>query len=241
MCTVTFVPLTENEFVLTSNRDEAPDRMTIPPEIYSINETKVLFPKDKNAGGTWIGASEKNRVLCLLNGGFEYHKRLDKYRASRGIIVRDLLVCQNFAEAVNGVDLTNIEPFTLVIVDWNDSLKCFELVWDGSDKHFKELPNEPIIWSSSTLYTEAMKEERKSWFETFKTKSVLTSETLLKFHNTAGTENENYGVVMDRGFVKTTSITQIKKLGQNVMMNFQDLNNQSTFSETLNTMQEINE
>ena len=51
----------------------------------------MIFPKDELAGGTWIGASEKNTVICLLNGGFQNHKRQPEYRHSRGVVVKDFL------------------------------------------------------------------------------------------------------------------------------------------------------
>ena len=34
MCTVTYLPLENNNFILTSNRDEDPNRKTIPPNTY---------------------------------------------------------------------------------------------------------------------------------------------------------------------------------------------------------------
>ena len=74
MCTVTIIPQENNGFVLTSNRDEAPDRVSLAPDFYLVDGIKLLFPKDK-MGGTWIGVSEKNRVVCLLNGAFEKHER----------------------------------------------------------------------------------------------------------------------------------------------------------------------
>jgi uncharacterized protein with NRDE domain len=85
MCTVTLIPKGTNNFVLTSNRDEAPNRHTLSPDFYNIENTKLLFPKDEVAGGSWIGVSEKQRVLCILNGGFEKHERKATYRLSRGV------------------------------------------------------------------------------------------------------------------------------------------------------------
>ena len=55
MCTITFIPKSNNDFILTSNRDEAPGRETFPPEIYEEEGVKLLYPKDALAGGTWIG------------------------------------------------------------------------------------------------------------------------------------------------------------------------------------------
>ena len=59
MCTVTFLPLSNNDFILTSNRDEQRQRETLHPKIYEEDGIEMLFPKDKVAGGTWIGASSK--------------------------------------------------------------------------------------------------------------------------------------------------------------------------------------
>ena len=68
-----------------------------------------------------------------------------------------------------------------------------------------------------------MKSERKAWFEDFKKDLELTSSNILKFHNTAGKGNEDYGVIMDRFYVKTTSITQISKNDNDVIMSFENL------------------
>ena len=47
MCTVTIFAKGDNDFVLTSNRDEAPNRVSLPPDFYSVKNTKMLFPKDE--------------------------------------------------------------------------------------------------------------------------------------------------------------------------------------------------
>jgi len=240
MCTVTIIPKGKTDFVLTSNRDEAPNRISLAPDVYSIKNTKMLFPKDKLAGGSWIGVSDKNRVLCVLNGGFVCHERQAEYRLSRGVVVRDLLACKNIITAIEDYDLHGVEPFTLIIADWNMHLKFFELVWDGSSKHFTSLPLKPKIWSSSTLYSEVMKEERISWFDDFKDHTSLNAKSLLRFHETTEIENTEYGVVMDRGFVKTTSITQIEKLNDDVVMRFNNFQDQSKQTNILKLPHVIN-
>ena len=240
MCTVTYIPLKENDFILTSNRDESPNRIPLQPEFYEIDGTRALFPKDTDAGGTWIGASDKQRVLCLLNGGFSLHERASSYRKSRGLIVRELLVSDAIEDAIRQYDFIGIEPFTLVIVDWENELKCLELVWDGEIKHLKELMDQPVIWSSSTLYSENMKAERKQWFEKFIDLKSLSAPNLLNFHCTAGKDNMDYGVVMDRGFVRTTSITQIVKQGDSLTMHFNDLKSDEQSSKILSLVQNVN-
>ena len=227
MCTVTIIPTSKSDFVLTSNRDEAPERISLKPEIYRINDVRMLFPKDKIAGGSWIGISDKNRVLCVLNGGFVRHHRQAEYRLSRGVVVRDLLSCEYIDKTIVEYDLKGVEPFTLVIADWNTQLKFFELVWDGIEKHFKELPLEAKMWSSSTLYSEEMKGERQMWFKEFKKTHNLDANSLMNFHQNTETSNTDYGVIMNRGFVKTTSITQVKKEDEFVTMNFNNLQDNS--------------
>jgi hypothetical protein len=223
MCTVTILPLGANDFVLTTNRDESPERATLAPDFYKVDETTLLYPKDKLSGGTWVGVSERNRLVCVLNGGFGYHRRKASYRISRGIVANDLLVSMELSITVDEYNLTDIEPFTMVIVDWNNGLKFMELVWDGDQKHFRELSSAAHIWSSSTLYSEDMKTERHQWFKDFESAHKLSPESLLEFHLTAGKDNKDYGVIMDRGFVKTTSITQVKKMGEHVSMWFNNL------------------
>ncbi|AXT20718.1 hypothetical protein D7030_11910 [Flavobacteriaceae bacterium AU392] len=241
MCTVTIIPKGGDDFVLTSNRDEAPDRIPLTPDFYSINNVKMLFPKDEKGGGTWIGLSEKNRLICLLNGGFICHVKESTYRVSRGVVVKDLLATDDIVLAIEEYDLDNVEPFTLVIADWNNKLRFFELVWDGAQKYFNKLPIEPKIWSSSTLYSNEMKQDRLSWFNAYKENNDLNAESILEFHKTAGLENKEYGVIMDRGDVKTTSVTQVEKTDGIVKMDYLSLKNNTTTSKSFKTLVTVNE
>lgn len=241
MCTVTLVPKGKNDFILTSNRDEAPVRAALLPEISTQNNTKLLFPKDEVSGGSWIGVSEQNRVVCVLNGAFDLHERKKNYRRSRGLLATDVLLFENLEQELTVYNFQNIEPFTMVIVDWNQDLRFFEFVWDGEVEHFKQLPIAEHIWSSSTLYTNTMKQERRFWFEDFKSENKLTSESLLKFHKSAGQGNLDYGVVMDRGFVKTTSVTQVIKSNAVVSMCYESLINELTSCKTMKLPEPVNE
>ncbi|WP_029035223.1 NRDE family protein [Salinimicrobium terrae] len=225
MCTVTITPLKDkNSFVLTSNRDEAPGRETLPPKIYFMEGLKMAFPKDVLAGGTWMGISEQKRVICLLNGGFEKHIRKLPYGKSRGVVVKDLLAAESFTKAAEAYDLSEVEPFTIVVADWHQDLFFAELVWDGSTKHSQKLPLKPHIWSSSPLYSEEMKKMRENWFETLKEGQELTPEALLDFHFSAGKGDKNAGVIMDRGFVKTRSVSQIIYSDEKTSFFYKDLN-----------------
>ncbi|GGX21825.1 NRDE family protein [Aquimarina muelleri] len=223
MCTVTLIPIQENNFILTSNRDEALDRKTLSPEFYQVNKTKMLFPKDVVAGGTWIGVSDKKTMVCLLNGGFEAHERSGSYRQSRGVVVKDLLGANDLEKTILDYNYIGIEPFTIVTANWKSDLLFFELVWDGKQKYFRKLGKETHIWSSSTLYNKDVKELRKKWFTVFERENNITPDTLLNFHKNAGIGDRNKDLQIDREFLKTRSITQILKNEEELSMRYEDL------------------
>ncbi|MAY52824.1 MAG: hypothetical protein CMC75_06130 [Flavobacteriaceae bacterium] len=234
MCTVTFIPQHNNNFILTSNRDEAPDRATRPPATYTMANTQLLFPKDEVAGGTWIAISEKKRLICLLNGGFTPHERADSYRMSRGIIVTDFLTHPDIDEAIATYDFHGIEPFTMIIVRYEGNTQLLELVWDGTERHLTEKPLQPHIWSSSLLYSQKTKGDREQWFSEFLFENIRPkADEILNFHQTAGTGDKATDLIMDRGFVKTTSVTQVQKSDERLKMDYRALPANTKTSVTL--------
>ncbi len=223
MCTVTFIPKSNNGFILTSNRDEAPGRDTFPPKVYKEEAIELLYPKDAVASGTWIGISEKNRAISLMNGGFKPHKRKPYYRKSRGLVVKDFLIAKDLRSTLSVYDFSDIEPFTAVVVEWIKKLELVTLVWDGEKLHSIKEPIVPKIWSSSPLYPENIKLKREQWFSDFLNENEnISREEILHFHKTAGEGNLETNLIMDRGFVKTKSITQIIK-NSGIEMRYEDL------------------
>ncbi|MBG7610975.1 NRDE family protein [Polaribacter sp. BAL334] len=224
MCTVSFLPLENDNFILTSNRDETPLRKTISPKIYQENDVELLYPKDAFAGGTWIGASNRKRLVCLLNGAFEKHHRKEFYRKSRGIIVTELLAVEDAVSEIHQTHFLDIEPFTLVLIDFKKELKVFELIWDGEKKHFQQLDLTPKIWSSATLYNQEMTSEREVWFaEWLQENKVFSQDKILTFHQDATKGTQEIALKMKRTFVETVSITSIKKRDKILKMTYLDL------------------
>jgi len=223
MCTVTFLPLSNTDFSLTSNRDEQRLRETLPPKIHKENGIEMLFPKDKIAGGTWIGVSSKKRLVCVLNGGFTKHKRKDNYSKSRGLIAKEILKENAIQPYIEKLDLLGVEPFTLIIVDWNNNeLNLVELVWDENQKHITKHKNEPKIWSSSSLYTDEIKKLREILFQEWIAENDFTSSAILKFHHSENDDKEQ-SILMKRAYVETVSITSVKKLENKIEMVYEDL------------------
>ena len=223
MCTVTYLPLKQHNFILTSNRDEQRNRITLNPKSYQEGQVKMMYPKDKIAGGTWIGVSEKQRLVCVLNGGFIKHHRKLQYSKSRGLIAKELLAAEDFETVIPTLNLKGVEPFTMVIVDWSKNKpKLFELVWDESKTHFQALKNEPRICSSSTLYTDDIKNVRRQWFKEWIDQNAFTRDSILEFHHSEIGE-KSQSVLMKRPYVETVSITSVVKNDQGIEMYYEDI------------------
>ncbi|PHR14903.1 MAG: hypothetical protein COA40_01670 [Aequorivita sp.] len=236
MCTITFIPKSNTDFILTSNRDEAPGRETFPPKIYEEDGVKLLYPKDAVAGGTWIGVSGKKRIICLMNGGFVAHERKPFYAKSRGVVVKDFLKTDDFQKEIEAYDFNDIEPFTAVLVSWISEIQLFQLVWDGIEYHFSQRPLAPTIWSSSPLYPLALKNKREMWFSDFILKSgIPTKNKILHFHKNGGEGDKSSDLIIDRGFIKTKSITQISKQNEIVEMRYEDLQTGSITNRVFNS------
>ena len=155
-------------------------------------------------------------------------------------MVKDFLKMKSTKE-LQSYNFSNIEPFTIVVVDWNSSLEFIEVVWDGLNSYIKSLNLSSYIWSSSTLYNEAQKAERKSWFESFKSENQLNAATFLEFHKTARKGNLDFGVIMDRETVKTTSMTQIEKIDNTITMRFEEFSSGKVSTKTLRLKSVLND
>jgi hypothetical protein len=224
MCTVTYIAQKETDFIFTSSRDVPYKReAALFPKEYTEKNTKLIYPKDPQGQGSWIGLSEHKHLVCLLNGGFKNHKSNGNYAKSRGLIVKELLVEKNNLLAkVKNIDLDNIEPFTIIIVTWhNTELELIELVWTGDTRFITVLDStKNHIWSSATLYTQAMKTQRKYWFKTWQ---EVKNTPILDFHHKAGGGNPEIDVMMDRTIVGTVSISQIRKEKDKLRFYYEDV------------------
>lgn len=230
MCTVTFVS-TKNKIIITSNRDEKLLRQNaIAPKDYLINGKKITFPKDPKAGGTWFAVSEEGTISVLLNGANEKHQFREKYRKSRGLIVLDIISAENPLLEWEMIDLEAIEPFTLVLFYQN---KLYQAQWDETNKTLVALnANENYIWSSSTLYSQTIRNQRAKWFADFiENNDSLNEELLIHFHRYTQEDNKEFGLVVNRNdLLKTMSITQTVIEKNNVSLSHLDLQNEEVFS-----------
>ena len=180
MCTVTFIPVGEKIFI-TSNRDENKQRATaMAPAVYKMQTGNIRFPRDTQAGGTWIALHENGNAVIFLNGGKEKHICRPPYKKSRGLVLLDIMDSAEPFEKFLDISLDNIEPFTAII--WSNG-RLYECSWEGSNKNFCRLKTDiPHIWSSVTLYDEEAVQKRRKWFAEWQKKNVAPSlENILAF------------------------------------------------------------
>jgi hypothetical protein len=222
MCTVTFIPGKEKIF-LTSNRDEKYWRHpAIIPAVYTLKTGRVLFPKDGNAGGSWFAVHENGNAVVFLNGAGKKHIPQPPYRQSRGLILLELVDSEMPVHHFSKTSLHDIEPFTAII--WNEE-SLFACRWDGTRKYRSRLDNKmPQIWSSVTLYDEAVIAKRKAWFTAWLNDNPAPGqEEILRFHRFTGDGDRSNDLLMNReGQVSTVSITSLESTNAFACMQYLD-------------------
>ena len=212
---------------MTSNRDEHTLRgKAVPPRKFHINRQAVFYPKDTQAGGTWIATGVNNFTLCIMNGAFQRHIPSPPYAKSRGIMLLDFFKFNDVAVFAAEYDFKNIEPFTLLLLDSSENLKLHELKWDGgkADLQLRDA-TQPHVWSSVTLYNQEIIDQRQLWFNEWLNKNVLTDmESIFHFHEFGGSGDKTTDVLMNRNnTLMTVSITSIQKSHEGICMKYKDV------------------
>ena len=201
--------------------------MALEPQEETIGSVKVLFPKDPKAGGTWFALNENGSVAVLLNGGFVNHNSTGNYVRSRGLVLLDVISSENPFELLQEMELYQIEPFTLVLFNG----KLLEFRWDGHQKYFRPLDKaKNHIWSSATLYTDKVIEQRRKLFQAFiDGNSQISAHEVVDFHSNNHNDFEN-GFIIDRDSgLKTFSVTQAILNREDMVMRHLDLLNDKLF------------
>lgn len=214
MCTVSYI-VTENGYTLTSNRDESPERETLPPELWNPSKDVVFeAPRDKEKNGTWIAVDREGRSACVLNGAFEKHTRKPPYRISRGALIPMAFKADSFFDFWRTADFNGMEPFTLILID--DLLQVVK--WDGDSASLQFLSkSRPQLWSSATLYSsEEHRQKEIQFFDYLKEEQSRDPENILDLHG--ATEVNDF--ILDRPEVRTVSITQIRVSAEEASMEY---------------------
>ena len=106
----------------------------------------------------------------------------------------------------------------------------------GEPAEFRQLERQGYhIWSSATLYDEAVQEKRRQWFQNWLRDRVdFSRDAILDFHRYAGEGDPWNDVIMNRnGLVQTVSITSIFKQDDVIEMQYHDLMNEQVKREKI--------
>ena len=231
MCVLTYVPIGDGGFVVTSNRDENIVRPKAkPPKKLKANGIEIFCPVDPTSGGTWIATSKKH-TLVLLNGGYKKHISQPPYRQSRGKVILDFFNWNDADLFLENFAFDQMEPFTLLIFENENQVTITEAKWCSNSVFINKYEGkEPLIWSSATLYDQAAIEKRASWFlDHINTIShENTPEEILEFHENGGNWDENDSINLNRkNGIKTVSITQIEVNKDTKRISYIDMENHS--------------
>jgi len=232
MCTVTFIPL-KDSVIISSGRDERISRKpALKPCKHWLGDGFVIYPKDSEAGGTWIAMKSNGDAAVLLNGAFVKHTSQPPYAASRGMIFLELFQNVNPLAHFESIDLFNIEPFTMIL--WYDK-QLYECRWDGLRKH-QQLMNKarPHIWSSVTLYSEDVIIKRELYFTKWISRLHHPSiESVLDFHRFGSIGDKHNDFCMNRNNqMLTVSITAIEIKDKSGCMTYWDAKENDSFHST---------
>lgn len=230
MCTVTFVPF-KNGALIASNRDEKNIRKpALQPTAYMHGAAEIYYPKDTQAGGTWIAFKRNGDAAVLLNGAFKKHTANPPYLKSRGIVLLHIFENKRPVQTFLEMQLKGIEPFTLILFIEQVLAECR---WDGNIKHIKYLPvTQPHIWSSATLYSADVIAKREDWFKKWLAgQNDISAHGLYYFHQFGGDGDERNDLVMQRENVyKTVSITVLDLQPGKCHFNYYDLIHQQALA-----------
>ncbi len=226
MCTVTYLPSNTGVHI-TSNRDERHDRgAALEPQKYPGGSGRqLLYPKDMEGGGSWIVLKDNGDAAVLLNGAFARHIYEPPYRRSRGLVLLDIANAQNPLQCFEVLDLTDIEPFTLILYFGGVLIECR---WDSNTKFHQSInPAKPHIWSSVTLYHQSARENRERCFAEWQRSlgsQPPSAEEILRFHRQTRVENSFNGLVINKeNKMLTFSITSVCISGKEASMTHRDL------------------
>lgn len=136
VCTLAFAwhCFDDAPLLVGANRDESLGRPSAPPAVREW-ERRVLAPKDREAGGTWMGVNDAGLFVGVTNRWGDVEGGGER---SRGLLVRDALGAADARSARalvrDAVAEDRYNGFYLVLADvtGGDDADAFCCWWDGS-------------------------------------------------------------------------------------------------------------
>jgi uncharacterized protein with NRDE domain len=224
MCTLSIIPLRIDGQLgmrVVVNRDESHDRpQAVPPRWRSLDHTpelRAIWPTDPQAGGTWVGASERGLVLCLLNRNLEPAPLLPANMVSRGAIIPRVIDAGTADEAIARVEelaLSAFAPFRLVAAHVGASgVTVRSATWNLEDLELDSSHVAPVCFASSGL-GDSKVSRRVELFRELLADDGPTREAQDRFHAHVWPARRELSVMMHREDARTVSVTRVEVFGQ---------------------------
>ncbi len=229
MCTVTYYPIDNESYILSTNRDELKARAkAIPPQVGIKDKVRFVRPVDGEKGGTWIAVNEYKLSLNILNWFQAYDERTDyksDYYSSRGQIIHDLISSKSLEECdkrLKTIRLEHFAPFRLLGFQVNPH-KITHWSWNGNDLKQKTQSIKPHIWISAGFDYEKALHFRKEVFTRFLNEhNLLTIEGIKKLHASQYPDKGHYAISMSHERAQSVSNTIIDVRGELPVMHYLD-------------------
>lgn len=215
MCTVSVIPMPHGGFRVVANRDESHRRPPATEPAWSMLSGGVrgLWPRDGLAGGTWIGASERGRVLAVLNLNLHPAPRLPPRDEliSRGLIIPRLLADdRSLAEAIGSLELDRFAPFRLIAIEASSGgLRIGEASWDRDGLSTTEHRGPAACFASSGL-GDHLVQVRIPLFEELVVRPGPSVDRQDRFHGHRWPDRTEVSVLMHRADARTVSVTTLE-------------------------------
>lgn len=228
MCTVTVLPLAGG-YLLATNRDESPHRgPALPPAPALIGGRQALFPRDSDAGGTWVAVDEAGHGLCLLNGDRSPAAPPPADPVSRGLLVLDLLarpghdaVWRTLNERRDTGELA-VRSFKLLVLEPGTPPGL--VLWDGAELARERLPDAAVVVSSTWNSEEVHARRSQAFAALAEVPEPLRAERQRAWHSghAPGVEGgDAYSICMHRDDANSVSFTQVVVEAERVQMAYQ--------------------
>ncbi|MBM4108675.1 MAG: NRDE family protein [Phycisphaerae bacterium] len=240
MCTVSIISIRASDgrrgFRAVCNRDENRGRAAArAPEWRAVpggeHPPRAIYPVDPSGGGTWIAASSRGLLLCLLNLNESPAAMLPPASAlrSRGLVIPDLIASTDSGEvglALREMDLDAFAPFRLVVADGCGArgVRMLEARWDRDELRIAEVVRAPACFVSSGL-GDALAAPRLELFERHarELEGAGGAEAQDRFHAHQWADRPEISVRMSRADARTMSVTTVTVLGSEVAMGYRAL------------------
>ncbi|TVQ32380.1 MAG: hypothetical protein EA376_05795 [Phycisphaeraceae bacterium] len=221
MCTVTIIPIPPDPgaadeelagYRLATNRDERRDRQAgQPPRVHRTDAGRALWPIDAQAGGTWVGVSDRGLSLAILSSAPPERPAppAPERIISRGLIIPRLIDAatpEEFIDRLEAFPLDCFDCFHLVAVDHTGVINSS---WDSRALRIARTELGPACYASSGLGDDRVR-PRLRLFDEWRRRAPLTPELQDEFHGHAWPDRPEISVRMSREDALTVSTTVVE-------------------------------